>query len=228
MRRCFTLKKQISKDKFKKTLYSVTALLLCAAALFSFWMTNKDNNKVSPEASDTEVFSEQNTDDEQVNSPVTDIPDDRENTEPPETAPLQEKYFSVPLENGISKGYSDGEIVKNATTDDWRTHNGVDLKGVVGDPVKSINNGVVKEVYDDALWGTVVVVDHYNGLTAEYRGLGRGSTADIGQTLKTNDRIGNLGEVPIEKADGAHLHLEIYKNGKAVSPTDYLDKIIEE
>lgn len=218
------MKKIAGKEKLKKTLYSAAALGLCAAALFAFGMTNRSNVKESEE---TTAVTEPETEELRVNTPVTNVPDDRDITLPSETEPLQSKYFALPLENGISKGYSAGEIVKNSTTEDWRTHNGVDLKGVVGDPVRAINNGVVKEVYDDALWGTVVVIDHYNGLIAEYRGLGKGSTVTAGQTVKINDKVGNLGEIPIEKKDGAHLHLETYKDGKAVSPSDYLGKIPE-
>lgn len=217
------MKKHIKDEKIKKTVYSAVSLALCCAALFSFWMTNKNNSPELPDASETETATVPETEDEQVNNPVTNVTDDREITETQEEM-RQSEYFAMPLENGIIKGFSDGEIVKNATTDDWRTHNGVDLKGVTGDPVKAVNNGVVKEVYDDALWGTVVVIDHYDGLVAEYRGLGKGSTVAEGQEIKINEKVGNLGEVPIEKKDGAHLHLEMYKDGKAVAPTDYIGK----
>lgn len=218
------MKKHIKDEKLKKVIYSAVSLALCCTALFSFWMSNKNNNKVEiPDVTENATATEENTENEQVNNPVTNVADERT---VPETEMMtkQSKYFAMPLENGITKGYSNGEIVKNATTDDWRTHNGVDLKGTTGDPVKSINDGVVKDVYDDALWGTVVVVDHYDGLIAEYRGLGKGSTAAVGQEVKINEKIGNLSEVPIEKKDGVHLHLEIYKDGKAVPPTDYIGK----
>ena len=61
--------------------------------------------------------------------------------------------FSLPLEAGIAKAYSNGEMVQSKTMGDWRVHNGVDFKGTVGDAVKAINNGVVKAVYDDVLLG---------------------------------------------------------------------------
>lgn len=221
------MKKIKIKEKTRKTLYSAAALSLCAAALFGFWMTNKNNTEEPPPPSDGQIITRptENNPTEQANSPVTNIPDSRDNSET-ETENPQNSYFSLPLENGISKSFSNGEIVKNTTTDDWRTHNGADLPGVTGDPVRAINNGVVTEIYDDALWGTVAVVDHYNGITAKYMGLGRGSTAEKGAVLHTNDKIGNLGEIPVEKSDGVHLHLEIYKDGKAVSPADYIGKTI--
>lgn len=221
--------KTLKKEKFKKAVYSLSALALCAAALFGFWKSNKNNpdmlNTTEPSISETFYIPE--TEEIKANTPVTNIPDDRASTEATETSTLRGNYFAMPLENGVIKNYSNGEIVKNITTGDWRTHNGLDLKGTVGDPVKSINNGKVIDVYDDALWGTIVSVDHYDGLIAEYRGLGKGSTVKKGDTVKINDKIGNLGEIPIEKNDGVHLHLEIFRDGKSISPTEYIGKTVE-
>lgn len=132
--------------------------------------------------------------------------------------------FSLPLEAGIAKAYSNGEMVQSKTMGDWRVHNGVDFKGTVGDAVKAINNGVVKAVYDDVLWGTVVEIDHGQGMIAKYCGLGKGSTPEVGEKVKINDRVGNLGTIPIESADDVHLHLEILQDGKAVEPLAAMGK----
>lgn len=221
------MKKTVKKDKLRKNLYSAAALALCVTALFAFWMSNRNNNIVdAPENTEATLTTEEQTEPEsdvEVNTPVTGVPDMRDETT--SSPSKQNAYFALPLENGITKEFSNGEIVKNNTTDDWRTHNGIDMTGTLGDPVHAVNNGIVTEVYDDALWGTVVVIDHYEGVIAEYRGLGRGSTVQVGDEVKINDKVGNLGEIPIEKSDGVHLHFEIYKDGKAVSPSDYLDKI---
>lgn len=132
--------------------------------------------------------------------------------------------FSLPLEAGIAKAYSNGEMVQSKTMGDWRVHNGVDFKGTVGDAVKAINNGVVKAVYDDVLWGTIVEIDHGQGMIAKYCGLGKGSTPEVGEKVKINDRVGNLGTIPIESADDVHLHLEILQDGKAVEPLAAMGK----
>lgn len=132
--------------------------------------------------------------------------------------------FSLPLEAGIAKAYSNGEMVQSKTMGDWRVHNGVDFKGTVGDAVKAINNGVVKAVYDDVLWGTVVEIDHGQGMVAKYCGLGKGSTPEVGEKVSINDRVGNLGTIPIESADDVHLHLEIWQDGKAVEPLAAMGK----
>ncbi len=221
------MKKTVNEEKIKRILYSAVALTLCIVALFSFWMANKDNNGVLPE--ETDVFSQTETQTQkevQVNTPVTNIPDDRTETTTETHTPLTIE-FAFPLKNSISKEFSHDELVKNKTTSDWRIHKGIDIKGASGDRINSIADGTVTELVNSPLWGTIVTVDHENGFIAKYYGLRKDSTVQPGDELKTNDKIGLLDEIPIEKEDGFHLHLEIYKNGVVVSPSSYLGKSVD-
>ena len=133
------------------------------------------------------------------------------------------EHFSLPLLSEVDKPFSGGDMVQSKTMGDWRVHNGVDFRGTVGDQVRAVNNGVVKAVYDDVLWGTVVEIDHGDGLVARYCGLGKGSTAAVGDKVKINDRIGNLGSIPVESADEVHLHFELRQDGTAVDPMPILE-----
>lgn len=133
------------------------------------------------------------------------------------------EHFSLPLLSEVDKPFSGGDMVQSKTMGDWRVHNGVDFRGTVGDQVRAVNNGVVKAVYDDVLWGTVVEIDHGDGLVARYCGLGKGSTAAVGDKVKINDRIGNLGSIPVESADEVHLHFELRQDGTAVDPIPILE-----
>lgn len=221
------MKRIKNQEKIKKVIYSAAALGICAATLFSFWMANKDNNGVPYDSNSTESTSEPTTKDTPVNNPVTNIRDERYTAPTSTTKAKISVYFSYPLGNKIAKEYSKGEIVKNKTTDDWRTHNGVDINGAAGDQVNAICNGEVTAVRNDALWGTVVTIDHGNGITADYCGLEKDSTVQPGDTVKINQKIGVLGEIPLESADGVHLHLEIHRDGVTASPSDFLDKRID-
>lgn len=238
-----------TKKKFKfraGAVYAVLALCVAGVGIATWYSTSA---KLLPDAQDettTEGITAKIAADEltTVPDPVTPtLPDlsedatpenngDAENvTEEGGVAVLASKdsvaraeTFSLPLEAGIAKAYSNGEMVQSKTMGDWRVHNGVDFKGTVGDAVKAINNGVVKAVYDDVLWGTVVEIDHGQGMIAKYCGLGKGSTPEVGEKVKINDRVGNLGTIPIESADDVHLHLEIFQDGKAVEPLAAMGK----
>ena len=219
------MKKFKKQEKIKKIIYSSCALALCCAILFSFWFSNKDNlpqENESQSLSTTETTTKREI---KVNTPVTNVEDDRYNSTT-ESKPVSVFYY-FPLGNKISKEYSNGELTKNETTDDWRTHNGADIVGNEGDEVKAICDGEITAVRDDALWGTVITINHSNGIIAVYSGLQKGSTLQPGAVVKANEKIGILGEIPIEKDDGIHLHIEIMKNGTLVSPSDYLGKSVD-
>ena len=220
------MKRIRNQEKIKKTIYSVSALALCGVTLFSFWFSNKDNNTTTQET-DSTITTEQTTKNVQVNTPVTNVPDDRIDPVTTTTEPTISVFYSFPLGNKVSREYSNGEIVKNKTTDDWRTHNGVDINGKKGDKITAICDGTVTELEHSEIWGTIITINHGNGFIAKYYGLQKDSTVKPGDEVKANSKIGTLGEIPIEKADGIHLHLEIYKDGVTVSPSDYLGKSVD-
>lgn len=221
------MKRIKNQEKIKKTIYSVSALALCGVTLFSIWFSNKDNN-ITPQESDTTITTtEQTTEDVQVNTPVENVRDDR--TDPittTEETPIS-VFYSFPLGNKVAREYSKGEIVKNKTTDDWRTHNGVDINGAEGDQVNAICDGTVTELEHSEIWGTIITINHGNGFTAKYYGLQKDKVAQPGEEVKANSKIGVLGEIPIESADGIHLHFELYKDGVTISPSDYLGKRVD-
>ncbi len=213
------------QEKIKRGLYSVCALGLCIALLLSLWISNRDNAKTDlPENSTSHTESQPQKNDIQVNTPVTNVPDTRDE---PTTDVKTTIYFEYPLNNKVIKSFSNGEIVRNTTTGDWKTHNGMDIAGNSGEEIKAISDGVVTELTHHELWGTIVTIDHDNGFIAKYSGLQKNGTVQPGDEVKVNQKIGVLGEIPIEKADGIHLHFELLKNGKNVSPSAYLGKEVE-
>ncbi len=221
------MKRIKNQEKIKKTIYSASALALCGVTLFSIWFSNKDNITPQDTNTTTTTTTEQTTEDIEVNTPVTNVPDDR--TDPVTTtteAPIS-VFYSFPLGNKVAREYSKGEIVKNKTTNDWRTHNGVDINGKKGDPVKAICDGTVLELEHSEIWGTVITINHGNGFVAKYYGLQKDSTVKPGDEVSANSEIGVLGEIPIENADGIHLHFELYRDGVTVSPSDYLGKSVD-
>ncbi len=220
------MKKSVNQENAKRILYSVVVLVLCFVTLFTFWKQNNDNGDFIPET-DTSTKAETETCREiEANTPITNVPDEREIITTT-TSPILTIEFAIPLKGTTIKEFSKNELVKNNTTDDWRIHKGLDIKGASGDRINAIDNGTVTKLVHNALWGTVVTVDHGNGFVAEYYGLRKDSTVKPGDTVKKNGKIGLLDEIPIEKNDGTHLHLELYKDGVAISPTEYLGKSVD-
>ncbi|MBQ0110930.1 MAG: M23 family metallopeptidase [Oscillospiraceae bacterium] len=127
-------------------------------------------------------------------------------------------FFVLPLTGEIIKPYSDSELQYSKTYDDFRAHKGIDIAADKGAVVKTCGEGTVRDVKKDSLRGNTVIIDHGNGIAVHYCGLADKTAVKVGDTVKSGDTIGAVGEIPEESGDVSHLHLEFYENGVAVSP----------
>ena len=153
---------------------------------------------------------------------MTGIPDERETEAQTEK---KTESFALPMGNDIIKDYSGGEMVFSKTMGDWRVHDGVDFGGAAGNTVDAVADGRITRIYDDIFWGTVVEIDHGNSMTVRYCGLKKGTTLPEGALVKKSEKIGTLGSIPIESAEGGHLHLEVTVDGITVDPLEALNKV---
>lgn len=125
----------------------------------------------------------------------------------------------MPLNGEIVNPFSNGELVKSSTLNSWKTHDGVDIKGTLGDQVKSMTSGTVTDVKEDPLWGVCVVIDHGNGLEGHYYSLNKVIPVKVGQKVSAGTVIGAIGDTAeCEVAEVSHLHFGLKKNGSWVDP----------
>lgn len=97
-------------------------------------------------------------------------------------------------------------------------HSGVDLKGRVGEPIKTTAKGTVTFAGYMGGYGNLVVVRHANGYETRYGHLSRirvkrGQHIDIGAIVGL---LGNTG-----RSTGPHLHYEVVQGGKKLNPEKY-------
>ncbi len=145
-----------------------------------------------------------------------------------ETTEAEEVYFSAPLSNAMGMDYSMGIPVFSKTLGDYRTHNGVDFKGVKGDSVKTVGEGTVVSVETNAVWGNTVTVDHGNGIMSSISGLGDEALISAGAKVYSDTIIGVVGTVPVEGDEDSHIHLEMRVNGELIDPLEILGLMGEE
>ena len=107
-----------------------------------------------------------------------------------------------------------------------RIHAGVDIAPNSGTLVKSAGDGIITEISKSADYGTVVHIDHGNGITAKYCSL-KNVTVKKDVTVNAGQAIGEIDTVPCECVDKPHLHFETFKDGKAISPFSLVDKVGE-
>ena len=221
-------------NKKFKIAYAFTIVIALGALMFSKISTEKNLGKINSleenipsKSSLTEVTTI--LPEETVRQNITNIPDTRTETTKKESEDKYNKpykdYYCLPFGNEIIKDYSNMNPVYSKTMGDWRTHNGIDFAGEEGGAVVAISYGEVIAIYDDTIFGTCVLIDHGNGVSAKYCGLNK-DTLTVKENSQVNSEsiIGYLGEVPGEKMEGAHLHFEITHNGEIVEPLELMGK----
>ncbi|MDR3178924.1 MAG: M23 family metallopeptidase [Oscillospiraceae bacterium] len=127
-----------------------------------------------------------------------------------------------PVEKNILKEFSESPVYSK-TFNDWRSHNGIDLKIEEGTEIKSIADGKVLSIKDDPIFGMVITIEHEKSrIVAEYCGLDKKILIKQGENVKQGQKIGTVGKIPSESSDPTHLHLTIKKDNKFINPKDIL------
>lgn len=231
------MKKTTGKDKLQwiqtKTFYGVMAALIIAiiGVAAAIYNVAKVRNLLPGAEELSTVYSipEQtkgNTQ-PQANANVTNIPDERDETKTTinDLNHPYSGYFLLPLNSNVIKDYSDSEMIFSETMNDWRSHNGIDIKGKVGDKAIAIQDGKILEVTSDEIWGDTVVIQHGNGLKARYCGVK--ATVRQDAVIEQGQVIGTVTAIPIEESEGVHIHLETEVDGKIVDPIKALNLLGE-
>ena len=130
---------------------------------------------------------------------------------------------SAPVQGEQIAPFAAESLAYNATTRDWRTHEGIDLSAALGDTVKAAADGSVYTVYDDESLGTTVVLRHDGGYTTHYSNLAEDVAVKVGDTVKAGDTLGKVGHTAnIETAAEPHLHFAVYRNNVPLDPAEFL------
>ena len=129
----------------------------------------------------------------------------------------------APVSGGMLSDYSMTALAYNATTRDWRTHDGIDLAAELGDPVVAAETGAVIAVYEDDYLGSTVEIRHDSGYTTVYSNLAKSPSVHVGQTVAAGEVIGAVGDTALlEVGQASHLHFAVSDANGSVDPTVYL------
>ena len=144
-------------------------------------------------------------------------------TEDTEEVMAKELVFVWPVIGDIAVMYAADELIYNETLGDWRTHEGIDIAGMLGAKVMAVADGTVVDVYEDDLLGTTVVIDHGNGLQSLYANLAKIPVVEAGDHVAMGAVIGAIGYTAIgESSEVSHLHFAMTKDDEPVDPANYL------
>ncbi len=131
--------------------------------------------------------------------------------------------MAMPCQGKISRKHSPDKLIYSKTTDDWRTHNGINIAAKHGSVVAAAADGVVEEVYEDDKLGIVVVIGHADNIKTLYGNLQDLSFIEVGRKVAKGDAVGAIGNSSIlEKKDEAHLHFEVICDKESKNPSEYI------
>ena len=139
-----------------------------------------------------------------------------------------EKLFTqpnvMPVNGEVINPFSNGELVRSETLGVWKTHDGVDIAADSGTQVKSMNRGEVTKIWQDALWGNCITIDHGDGIIGHYYNLSAAITVEEGDTVESGQVIGAVGDTAqIEAAQPSHLHFGLKRSGEWIDPISFID-----
>jgi murein DD-endopeptidase MepM/ murein hydrolase activator NlpD len=100
-----------------------------------------------------------------------------------------------------------------------KMHNGLDIDGDMGDPIKAAEAGTVILAGAKGGYGLTVMIDHGGGMVTLYAHQSK-LTVSVGEKVAAGERIGFVGSTGV--STGPHLHFEVRINGNPVNPAGYL------
>ena len=210
----------MSKKKFTGSVNGkgyYIALVLCAVAIgIAGFLYYRNTDKPNPSADGNTIV---NPDDTPV---VATNPDGTPVTVPNQVEKKPIKTVS-PVEGQTVAVYAMDSLTYNATTRDWRVHNGIDIAAEAGTEVRAAADGEVYTVYEDEQMGMTVVLRHESGYATKYSSLAEAVAVKPGDTVTAGQAIGTVGNTALmESAVGDHVHFAVTCDGEAINPADFL------
>lgn len=128
---------------------------------------------------------------------------------------IKSEAFIIPLEGEITSLF--GERV-HPVFHTVKQHNGIDINGNYGDEIKAASDGTVVEIGETEDFGKFLRIRSgiYDTLYAHCSKI----IVKEGQKVKQSEKIAEIGDTGF--ASGPHLHFEIWVEGSAVNPLEFI------
>jgi murein DD-endopeptidase MepM/ murein hydrolase activator NlpD len=135
----------------------------------------------------------------------------------PPVDPLQQEIqFKRPIKGRITSGFG---MRLHPLEHTEKVHQGIDLAGEIGDPVKAASSGRVTFAGVQRVYGNIIIIQHSENLSSAYGHLSA-MNVEVGESVTSGQIIGEVGMSG--NSTGPHLHFEIRENGEPVNPIKYL------
>jgi hypothetical protein len=134
---------------------------------------------------------------------------------------LWEFPFQFPIEASVTSYYGSRRSYGYGFSS---FHGGTDFRGKTGASVFAPASGIVILAEPLVVRGNAILIDHGWGIVTGYWHLSK-IAVTVGQRVAQGERIGAVGNTGL--STGAHLHWELWVNGVAVSPLQWVTPFAE-
>ena len=100
-------------------------------------------------------------------------------------------------------------------------HLGVDFAGKLGADVVAVAAGVVVYASERSGYGKMVEINHGRGYSTRY-GHHKELVVKVGDIVRKGEVVGLMGSSG--RSTGPHVHFEVFKNGRVVDPSTYIQR----
>lgn len=148
-----------------------------------------------------------------------------ENTTKPESSVLSASTedkadfggsMTIPVEGILSSPFGER---KDPITKMIKTHEGIDVEAGNGESILAALDGTVVDTGSSPSYGKYLRIRHSNGFETVYAHCSAVSAMQ-GQNVAQGDVIAKVGNTGASV--GTHLHFEVWKDGNAVNPLEYI------
>jgi murein DD-endopeptidase MepM/ murein hydrolase activator NlpD len=125
--------------------------------------------------------------------------------------------FILPTRGGYRDNFGDKRTYHRTKRS---RHAGIDMTAATGTAISAMNDGVIALSADHFAPGQNIILNHGGGVFSKYIHLSR-RDVKTGDQVKRGDVIALSGNSGSQKV-GPHLHLDIFANGAAVNPLQFM------
>lgn len=126
-----------------------------------------------------------------------------------QASPIRNFYFFVPLKGIVTNSFNPSE-----------GHNGIDIVAKKNEAVKAALDGTVLFTGWTIKTGYVIALQHQSNIVSFYKH-NSALMKKEGETVRAGEVIAIIGDTG-ELSTGPHLHFELWYDGRAVNPLDYI------
>ncbi|MEA1974541.1 MAG: M23 family metallopeptidase [Bacillota bacterium] len=130
---------------------------------------------------------------------------------------LECKPDLIPVKGRISSSFGPRN---HPVTGNYDFHDGIDIVGNIGTPIKAAGAGIITFNGRSGSYGNILIISHGYGYKTIYAHTKKNFVA-VGDTVEKGEIIAEIGLTGT--TTGPHLHFEIHKDGKLINPKEILN-----